>query len=516
LTDHVVAVLDRAEQREPAKMDDVTRNTNPYLALGVRPFINCASVRTAHSGSLMLPEVRAAIAQASRHFVSLDELMEGAGRRIAELTGAPWGVVTCGSAAALTLATAACVAGNDPVKMLRLPFTDGWANRVVMLKNHRFAYDQSIRMVGTHIVEIETIADLDAALTEPVAMIAVLGNQDADSRVRLEDFASRARPLGIPILVDAASEHIERPIPYLVRGADMVIYSGGKFLRGPQTSGLLLGRKDLIQAAWRNASPHQAFARGMKVSKEDVIGVLTALEIWFEQRDPAAELRRWNKDLETIAALVNGSGVSAEIIEPHGVVRVPRLRVAWGLKTFAVTSETLRLRLLDNEPRVMLDDTAMTGNSIQIDPFGLQPGEAEQVGWAIAAALNAPVAAAEQPRVLPASDVSGTWMIDVSFSQGERSHRVALRQQDGDIAGNQSSHQFEGSVTGTISGDRIDLMFSAWHEGAMIAFRLEGAVTDDRMQGQVTLGTATAQRRGPINLAQFGTGSFRGVRAAAL
>ena len=105
------------------------RNTNPYLALGVRPFINCASVRTAHSGSLMLPEVREAVAQASRHFVGLDELMEGASRRIAELTGAEWGIVTCGSAAALTLATTACVVGNDPVKMLRLPFTDGWTNR---------------------------------------------------------------------------------------------------------------------------------------------------------------------------------------------------------------------------------------------------------------------------------------------------------------------------------------------------------------------------------------------------
>ena len=159
----------------PTEIPAAMRNTNPYLALGVRPFINCASVRTAHSGSLMLPEVREAVAQASRHFVGLDELMEGASRRIAELTGAEWGIVTCGSAAALTLATAACVAGNDPVKMLRLPFTDGWTNRVIMMKHHRFAYDQAIRMVGTHIVEIETFADLDAALTEPVAMIAVLG-----------------------------------------------------------------------------------------------------------------------------------------------------------------------------------------------------------------------------------------------------------------------------------------------------------------------------------------------------
>ena len=129
-----------------------------------------------------------------------------------------------------------------------------------------------------------------------------------ESQVRLEDLVARAKPRGIPVLVDAASEHIERPSPYLKRGADMVIYSGGKFLRGPQTSGLLLGRKDLIQAAWRNASPHQAFARGMKVSKEDVIGVLAALEVWFEHRDPAVELARWNADLDDIAGRADAAG----------------------------------------------------------------------------------------------------------------------------------------------------------------------------------------------------------------
>src|SRR5277367_1820732 len=161
-----------------------TRNTNPYLALGVRPFINCASVRTAHSGSLMLPEVRAAVAQASRQFVSLDELMEGASKRIAELTGAELGMVTCGSAAAVALATCACVAGNDPVKMLRLPFTDGWPNRVIMPRNQRFAYDQAIRMVGTKIVEVDSIAELDEALKEPVAMVCILGTNEADAKVR--------------------------------------------------------------------------------------------------------------------------------------------------------------------------------------------------------------------------------------------------------------------------------------------------------------------------------------------
>ena len=221
--------------------------------------------------------------QASRQFVNLDELMEAAGKRLAELTGAEWGIVTCGSAAAVALASAACIAGNDPVRMLRLPFTDGWVNRVILPKNQRFAYDQAIRMVGAHIVEIDSVADLEAALKEPVAMVAILGTNEEFSNVRLEEIVARVKPLGIPILVDAASEHLQRPSPWLVRGADMVIYSGGKFLRGPQTSGLLLGKKNLVQAAWRNASPHQAFGRPMKVSKEDVIGVLTAVEYWLEE-----------------------------------------------------------------------------------------------------------------------------------------------------------------------------------------------------------------------------------------
>jgi L-seryl-tRNA(Ser) seleniumtransferase len=495
---------------------DVTgRNANPYLALGVRPFINCASVRTAHSGSLMLPEVRAAVAQASRQYVSLDELMEGASHRIAELTGAELGMVTCGSAAALTLATCACVAGNDPVKMLRLPFTDGWVNRVIMLKNHRFAYDQAIRMVGTHIVEIETMADLDAALKEPVAMIAVLGTHEDQAQVRLEDLVARAKPLGIPVLVDAASEHIERPSPYLKRGADMVIYSGGKFLRGPQTSGLLLGRKDLIEAAWRNASPHQAFARGMKVSKEDIIGVLAALEVWFEHRDPAEELRRWNSDLAKITAGLTLSGVSTEVIAPKGAVKVPRLRITWDAAKFGVDGEGLRLRVLEGEPRVMLDDMAVKANSIEIDPFGLQPGEAEQVARAISAALAMP-AAAKVTAPAPKLDVSGAWDVRVNFLFGERTHRLSLKQDGGAITGDQTSQMFDSPVTGSLDADGVHLMFRTRYEGATIFYRLDGTVAGNKIEGNVVLGSGSDHHQGPINQAQFGSGQFQAVRAGGM
>src|ERR1700749_1340510 len=186
--------------------------TNPYLALGVRPFINCCSVRTMHGGSLMLPQVRAAIDAASRQFVNLDELMEAASRRIAELTGAESGIVTCGSAAAVGLGTAAWVAGHDatdPAKMPPLPFTDGMVNRVVIPKKQRFAYDQAVRMCGCRIVEIETREELDKALEEPVALVVLLGKQEHLTSVRLEEIASVTKPRGIPIMVDAASEHIE-------------------------------------------------------------------------------------------------------------------------------------------------------------------------------------------------------------------------------------------------------------------------------------------------------------------
>ncbi|HLJ20043.1 MAG TPA: hypothetical protein VKU84_07590, partial [Stellaceae bacterium] len=361
---------------------------NPYLALGVRPFINCCSVRTMHGGSLMLPQVRAAIDAASRQFVNLDELMAAASKRIAELTGAESGIVTCGSAAAVALGTAACVAGNDPVKMLRLPFTEGMVNRVIIPAKQRFAYDQAVRMCGCKIVEIETRADLDEALKQPVALVVLLGKQEHLTSVRLEEIAGVCKPKGIPIMVDAASEHIERPSPWLARGASLVVYSGGKFLRGPQTSGLLLGDKRLVEAAWRNASPHQAFGRPMKVSKEDIVGVLAALEVWFGERDEAAERQRWDDDCATIARRVAQiPGVIGEIIAPSGVDRVPRLKIVWERDKYPLDGLGLRNRVLDGEPRVMLDDNSATENSIAVDPFQLQPGEASKVGDAVVAAL---------------------------------------------------------------------------------------------------------------------------------
>ena len=486
---------------------------NPYAALGVRPFINCCSVRTMHGGSLMLPQVRAAIDAASRQFVNLDELMEAAGRRIAELTGAEWGIVTCGSAAAVALGTAACVAGNDPVKMVRLPFTDGMVNRVIIPAKQRFAYDQAVRMIGCHIVEIDTRQELDRALDEPVALVVLLGKQEHLTAVRLEEIASVCKPRGIPIMVDAASEHIERPSPWLARGADLVIYSGGKFLRGPQTSGLLLGSRRLVEAAWRNGSPHQALGRPMKVSKEDIVGVIAALEYWFGERDEAAEQIKWYDDCATIAGrLTQLDNVRGEIIEPTGVDKVPRLKIVWDRTRFPLDGAALRQAVLDGEPRVMLDDNSAADDSIAVDPFQLQPGEAAQVGDAVVAALRASLTNQPPAERAASLQVAGEWELRVEFMHGARLHRLALEQTGGDIAGRQISAQFEGPVSGEIDADRIRFAFGGRHEAATISYRFEGRVADGAMAGTVLLGAASDQNQGIVNRTQFGAGEWQARR----
>jgi D-glucosaminate-6-phosphate ammonia-lyase len=489
-------------------------NANPYLMLGVRPFINCCSVRTMHGGSLMLPQVREAMAEASRWFVNLDELMDAAGKWLAELTGAEWGIVTCGSAAAVALGTAACVAGNDPVKMLRLPFTEGMVNRVIIPKTQRFAYDQAVRMIGCHLVEIDTREDLHRALEEPVAMVVLLGKQEHLGGLRLEEIAAVVKPRGIPIMVDAASEHLERPSPWLVRGADLVVYSGGKFLRGPQTSGLLLGSKRLVQAAWSNASPHQALGRPMKVSKEDIIGVLTALEHWFEERDHAAERQQWYDDLAVIADRVGRlPGAQGDIVEPSGVDRVPLLRISWESQ-YMLDGLELRERVLDGEPRIMLDDNSATENSIEIDPFQLQPGEALQVGDAVTAVLRAARSGKVASALSPAAAIGGDWELHVDFLQGSRVHRLRIEQHGGELSGHQRSAWFEGPVSGRLSGEAVQFSFNQRYEGSNISYLFDGTVRDGQMGGTVALGAATDHHAGIVNRSQFGTGHWQASRMA--
>ena len=265
-----------------------------YTRIGVEPFINCTATVTSNGGSRTLPEVIEAIRHASYYHVNMDELQEAAGKRIAKLLQVEHAMVSSGAAAALTHATAGCVAGTDPERMQQLPDMTGLKNEVIMPKSSRNGYDYAVRMVGLTTVEVRTADELRAAINDRTALVAMLGDRFTPNvELPLKEVAPIANKAGIPVLVDSAADHLMTPNPYVAEGADLVAYSGGKISRGPQGGGLLVGREELVRAAFANSAHHHAFGRPMKVSKEEIIGVLTAVETFFGRRDLQQEYREW-------------------------------------------------------------------------------------------------------------------------------------------------------------------------------------------------------------------------------
>jgi L-seryl-tRNA(Ser) seleniumtransferase len=283
--------------------------TDVYDRMGVRTIINGRGATTAVGGTLMRPEVLAAMAEATKAFVVLDELNAKVGEKIAELTGAEAGYVTSGSAAGMALAAAACIAGTYPEQIRRLPDSEGMRNEIVIHRSHRINYDQMYRVGGAKLVEIgvpyETEPwELERAITDRTAAVAYHDSRNTGpGALDFQTVVGIAHARGVPVIVDAAStlppvDHLRRWIRW---GADLVIYSGGKGIRGPQDSGLLAGRKDLIEAARLNGNPHAGIGRGMKVSKEAMVGLWVALEL-FMQTDHEADHRAHKAQAETIAA----------------------------------------------------------------------------------------------------------------------------------------------------------------------------------------------------------------------
>ena len=348
---------------------------NIYEKIGLKPIINCQGTFTILSGSQSLPEVKKAMDEASRHYVHMDELMEKVGRRLAELTGAEFGIVTAGCAAALTHVTAACVAGADPEKMQRLPDLTGLKNEVIMPKASRNVYDHAIRMVGVKIVEVQSPEQFHAAVNDRTAMISILGDAEEHNGVSLEEMVEVSRRRQIPVLVDAAAERPDVPNYYLKKGVDVVAYSGGKCLRGPQCSGLALGRRDLLWAAWLNSAPHHAFGRSMKVGKEEIMGLLTAVEMWVNHRDHQAEWKMWELWLQTISAeLAKIQGVQILVRQPGRSNVAPSLSIRWDASRIKLTAEEVKKRLNEGNPRVWVP-LSNHGAGISIMPYMMEPGE---------------------------------------------------------------------------------------------------------------------------------------------
>jgi L-seryl-tRNA(Ser) seleniumtransferase len=307
---------------------------NVYTRLGLKTVINCRGTWTYLSGSLEFPEVSAAQREASEHFVNMFELQHAASRKLAELTGAEAGMVTSGAAGAMASATAACMAGTDPKNIWQLPDTTGLKHEVIMMGG-RSAFDNAIRLTGAKLVLAETPEDLEKAANENTAMIYTTHLEDA-----LKAELAMAKKLKIPMLLDDAAgiPPIENIKLYAQMGIDMYTFSGGKGLRGPQCSGVLLGRKDLIEAAMRNTSPWEgAVCRPMKVGKEEVIGLLTAIEVWMK-KDLNALNREWRDRVERIEKLVKTvPDVETEISIPTDGNRYPTLHVSWDEQKWGYT-----------------------------------------------------------------------------------------------------------------------------------------------------------------------------------
>ena len=485
---------------------------NVYQKIGVKTFINCCGTRTIHSGTLMLPKVKEAMLAASEHFVNMDDLMQGVGQRLAELTGAEWGLVSSGAAAALCHATAACVTGGDPEKMLRLPNTDGLKNRVVMMDDGRFTYDQAIRTVGVEVVNVtpETLAD---ALDDRVALVALLGSREATRLDVFEKTVALARSHNVPVLVDAASEYLQNPDPYLERGASMVAYSGGKYLRGPQPSGLLLGEKKWVQTAWCCAAPHHTLGRTMKVGKEEVMGLLTAVEHWFGDRDHEREQAEWDLDLQIITKMVTQvDTVTTEVVVGESVRSpVPRLEIRWDAQKIGVSGLALRDELLIGDPCIMLDDRGATEGSVLILPFSLQLGEALAVGKRIQEVLSG----ASEPVVVNSPKpvtVSGEWEIDIAFTDSNAIHHFVIEQDGHALRGEHRTLFLEGELSGKINGDEWEIVSQLRFEGTHLAYRFVGNVDGDSANGFVELGSSGQSAPGPLNQREYGRAEWVGKR----
>ncbi len=360
-----------------------------FKELGIRPFINAAGTYTTLTASLMQPEVVQAIDYASKQFVHLIDLHDAVGKRIASLIGCEAAMVTAGAASALTLGTAACMTGTNQDFIRRLPDTTGMKTEVIIQKSHRYGYDHAIRNCGIRFVEVETREELERAINDHTVMMMFLNENDPLGKIKAAEFAGLGKKHHIPTFTDAAADvpPVDRLSRYTKMGFDLVTFSGGKGLRGPQSAGLLLGRPDLIAAARLNGPPNSdAIGRGMKVNKEEYLGMMVAIELYVKM-DHAAEWREFEKRVKVVADSVGPvHGVKTETFIPEIANAVPHLRITWDPGTVKITAAEAVKRLREGDPSIELRPGAQDG--LEVAVWMLQPGEAQIVAKRIREVLK--------------------------------------------------------------------------------------------------------------------------------
>jgi L-seryl-tRNA(Ser) seleniumtransferase len=390
-----------ASAASPAPAPRTAKGEDYYEKLGVVPFINAAGTYTILTASTMPAEVQAAVAVAAQKPVHLLELQEAAGEYLAKKLHCGGALVTSGAAAGLTLGTAACITLGNKDAVVRIP-TDmsGLKNEVIVQKAHRYEYDHAMRNCGVKVVEVETMEQYGNAFTDKTVMTNFFNAVDAP--ISREDWIRVAHEHGVPCFNDAAADvpPISNLWNYTQLGFDLVAFSGGKGMRGPQCAGLLLGRKDLIDAARLNNSPNSnAIGRGLKVAKEEIVGMVAAVD-WFLKQDDAAMEAEFRKRAERIAEQVKKvPTVQTQIFIPPVANHVPHLLVTYDANRLRATGLEIMQKLREGKPRIELNPATGGGpasaglpggaNTIIVGVWMLQPGEDIIVGRRLREALQA-------------------------------------------------------------------------------------------------------------------------------
>ena len=472
-----------------------TDSDNLFTRIGVRPIINGRGTFTIISGSRSLPQVKQAMYDASFYFVHLDEMMDGIGAQLGKLTGAEWGIATTGCEAAICLATIACIAGSNVEQCQALPYIKK-RNQVIIPKHSRNPYDFGVRMVGAEIVEVGSEEEFRAKISDRTAMVYILSSPAAEKGpLSIKNLCSIAKEKNVPVFVDAAAEEPIFPNIHIAAGATLVGYSGGKCMRGPQSSGMLIGQKDLCKAAYFQAAPHHCYGRALKCSKEEAMGLLAAVQQWYK-RDHDAEQREWRSWLKNIEARLKPlPSTSFDYLEPEDLSnKSPELRINWDSNVLKITGTELVARLDAGTPRIIVGGSRgtrpdMMNSSVTIMPYMMDPGEDRIIANAIYEALTTP-GHYENP-VVPSgtpAPVQGTWAVTIQYPRGIGEQKFTLEQNGNDLTGTQNGEIYNAKFKGTIHANQIELHSNMEVGGNTIPWTFKGNVEGSNIAGSVNMG----------------------------
>jgi L-seryl-tRNA(Ser) seleniumtransferase len=352
---------------------------NPYDELGVATVINCQGTMTMLGGSVLRPELEAVMAMAGRHFVNIPELEVAAGKRIAEMLKLPEGygaLVTSGAAAAIQSGLAGILTGDNEKLIQQLPDLTGMKSEVIIQKSHRNPFDHQLRSTGIKLIEVETRDELRQAINDRTAMMHFSNFANAAGQIKVDEWVKLGKQYNVPCMNDAAADTppVSHLWDYTNMGYDLVTFSGGKAMRGPQCAGLLIGRKDLVAYALLNNSPHEdTLGRSQKVGKEEIIGMVKALELYLKE-DHDALAREWQDRLDRISReLTKVPGVSTSFFVPDIANHVPHMRIAWDSRVSVEPKQVSKL-LRESKPAIVIGG-GEGRPGLSMCSFMLQPGE---------------------------------------------------------------------------------------------------------------------------------------------